>query len=153
MNYWNRKLIREQLDSKLQILRSIRDHMPAQGWIRALRDGLGMSAAQMGKKVGLDQSRIARLEKAEVSGDLKLSTLRKIADGLNMDFVYAFVPKESLEAMIRDQARRLARERLSVLNHTMRLEQQELSDEDKEKMLDDMIQKILIEDPKELWDQ
>lgn len=152
MNYWNRKLLREQLDAKIDILRPFRRHVPERGWIRTLREALGMTALQLGKMVGIERSRIARLESAEASGDLKLSSLKKIADGLNMDFVYAFVPKESLETMVRDQARKVALKRLSRLDHTMRLEKQELSDAEKEKMLEDMIQKILLEDPKALWD-
>ena len=81
MNYWNKKVIREQLDNKIESLRV--SGMPQQGWIRAIREALGLSARQLGKRAGLDQSRISRLENAEKNGNLKVSSLRKIAKGLS----------------------------------------------------------------------
>lgn len=151
MNYWDKKIIREQLDKKLNVLKSVVDCMPPQGWIKTIRQVLGLSSAQLGKRVGIDQSRISRLEKAEKEGDLKLSSLQKIAQGLNMKFVYGFVPVGTLESMVRDQAKRIALKRLEILDNTMRLEKQALSKEEKEKMLNDMIEKILINNSKDFW--
>ena len=151
MNYWDRKVIREQLDEKLKVLKSFVGVLPQQGWVKTIREVLGMSASQLGKKVGIDQSRISRLENAEKAGDLKLSSLQKIAKGLDMEFVYGFVPKDTLETMMINQARSLALKRFKTLNATMSLENQSLSENEKKKALEDMIQKILIENPKELW--
>jgi predicted DNA-binding mobile mystery protein A len=154
MSYWDKKLIRDQLDKRLDSLVPLADSpIPGTGWIKTLREALGMSAKQLGKRVGIDQSRISRLEKAEADGDLKLSSLKKVAEGLDMKFVYSFVPKERLETMVRDQAKKIALERMAKVNHTMRLEEQELSDEQKEQALEDLIQKILLEEPKDFWDQ
>ena len=153
MNYWDKKVIREQLDQRLQTVKKFAGlTVPPQGWIKAIREALGLSAAQLGKRVGIDQSRISRLENAEKRGDLKLSSLQKIAKGLNMKFVYGFVPEDTLEVMVRDQARRFALKRLETLDHTMRLEAQGLSPEGKQKALDDMIEKTLIDNPKDFWD-
>lgn len=152
MDYWNRKLIREQLDKKFEVLKSFVGFLPQQGWIRTTREVLGLTAAQLGKKVGIDQSRISRLENAEITGDLKLSSLHKIAKGLNMKFVYGFVPEDTLESMVRGQAKHVALKRLERLDNTMRLEKQALSGKEKTKALEDMIEKILIEQPKDFWD-
>lgn len=152
MDYWDKKVIREQLDKKLEVLKNFVGFLPQQGWIKTIREVLGLSASQLGKKVGIDQSRISRLENAERSGNLKLSSLQKIAKGLNMRFVYGFVPETTLETMVREQARRIALKRLKTLDSTMRLEKQALSEEDKKKALDDMIEKILIDNPKDFWD-
>ena len=153
MDYWDKKVMREQLDKKFEVLKSFVGFLPQQGWIKTIREVLGLSASQLGKKVGIDQSRISRLENAEKSGDLKLSSLQKIAKGLNMHFVYAFVPEATLESMVREQARRIALKRLETLDNTMRLEKQALSEEDKKKALDDMIEKILIDQPKDFWEE
>ncbi|MDR6193320.1 mobile mystery protein A [Siphonobacter sp. SORGH_AS_0500] len=152
MTYWDRKLIREQLDKRLkgslvQLLQA--DY----GWIKLLRDALGMSTTQLAKRVGIDQSRISRLEHAEIDGDLKLSSLKKIAEGLNLRFVYGFVPKDSFEQVVKEQAQKIAKKRMDRVNHTMRLEEQELSVEEKAKAFDDLVQKILLEDAKDFWDQ
>lgn len=153
MSYWDKKLIRIQLDKRLEGLLPLADSpIPAIGWIKTFREALGMSAKQLGKRVGIDQSRISRLEKAEADGDLKLSSLKKIAEGLDMKLVYGFVPKEHLETMVREQAKKIALNRMAKVNHTMRLEEQELSEDQKEQALEDLIQKILLEEPKEFWD-
>jgi hypothetical protein len=69
-----------------------------------------------------------------------------------MKFVYGFVPEESLEEMVKAQANKIALKRLERLNDTMRLEKQDLSTEEQKKALNDMIQKILIDQPKDFWD-
>jgi predicted DNA-binding mobile mystery protein A len=153
MSYWDRKLKREQLDEKLKGLKESPIANVEFGWIKSIRQALGMSTFQLAKRAGLDQSRITRIENAEVNGDLNLSTLKKIAEVLNMRFVYAFVPEEGLEEMVRDQAEKIARERLEKVSHTMKLENQELTESDKSKALDDLVQKILIDEPKDFWDK
>ena len=153
MTYWDRKLIREQLDSKLIGLKNLIMPGSDSGWIKLIREALGMSTKQLGKKVGIDQSRISRLENAEIEGDLKLSSLKKIAEGLNMRFVYGFVPEESLEKMVRDQATKIAKKRVNMVSHTNKTENQELSDDDKVRALENLVQKILLSQPKDFWDK
>lgn len=153
MSYWDRKLIRQQLDAKLAPFNRLSPLKSEAGWIKLIREALGMSTKQLGKRVGIDQSRITRLENAETDGDLKLSSLKKVADGLDMQFVYAFVPKTSLEDMVQNQAKKIAKKRINKATHTMRLEDQELSAEQKAKAMEDLVQKILIDEPKDFWDQ
>ena len=152
MTYWDKKLIREQLDKRLKHLFSPL-YQTDMGWIKSIREALGMSTQQLAKRVGIDQSRISRLENAEIGGDLKLSSLKKIADGLDMQFVYGFVPRTGLEDMVQEQARKVALKRMAKVNHTMRLEEQELTNDEKAKSFADLVQKILIENPKDFWDQ
>ncbi|MGX5858296.1 mobile mystery protein A [Dyadobacter jiangsuensis] len=149
MTYWDKKLVRQQLDEKIAKI-----SVPTfqKGWIKVVREALGMSARQLGKRAKIDQSRVSRLENAELDGDLKLSSLKKIAEAMDMHFVYAFVPQSSLESAVNKQAVKIASNRMARVNHTMRLELQELSDEEKAKALSDLVQKILIEDPKDFWD-
>ena len=153
MDYWDKKVIREQLDRKFEVLKSFVGFLPQEGWIKTIREALALSTSQLGKKAGIDQSRISRLESAEKTGNIRLSSLQKIAKSLNMHFVYGFVPEDTLEAMVRAQARRIALKRMKTLDSTMRLEKQALSAADQKKTLDDMIEKILIEPPKDFWDQ
>jgi len=152
MTYWDKKLIREQLDKRLKsplipLLYS------ENGWLKLLREALGMSTAQLAKRVGIDQSRISRIENAEIDGDLKLSSLKKVAEGLDMKFVYGFIPNDSLENIVVQQAKKIAQKRMERVNKTMRLEEQELSKEEKAKAFDDLVQKILIDNPKDFWDE
>lgn len=152
MDYWDIKLMREQLDRKLKKLSILLSpDLPDRGWVKLIRESLGMSGQELADRVGLDQSNISRLENSELSGEAKLSSLRKIAEGLNMKFVYGFVPKDSLESIVRDQAQKIAKERMAKVSHTMLLEAQELSIAEKARMFDDLVQKILIEKPKRFW--
>ncbi|OGX37966.1 MAG: hypothetical protein A3C36_04400 [Omnitrophica WOR_2 bacterium RIFCSPHIGHO2_02_FULL_52_10] len=154
MRYWDKKVVREQLDKKLDSLKAFASSgVPKQGWIKTVREALGLSARQLGEKAGIDQSRISRLESAEKDGSLKLSSLQKIAKGLNMRFVYGFVSEDTLEEMVRAQAKKIALKRLKRLNNTMRLEKQGLSSEEQKKALEDMIEQILIDQPKDFWDE
>ena len=83
--------------------------------------------------------------------DMVRNDMGKIADAIDMDFVYGFVPRTSLNEMVRQQAKKIALQKMERLDHTMRLEMQELSAEEKEKVLQDMIDRILIDEPKYFW--
>lgn len=154
MNYWDKKLMRKQLDKKLKKLKPLlKLAVPSGGWINAIREGLGMTLEELGSRVGLDRARVYRIEEAEVHGDLKLSTLKKMADGLGVKFVYGFVPEQDLEEIVREQARKIAKKRLSRIDHSMKLELQGVSGEEQKEALNDLMDKILIEEPKNFWDQ
>lgn len=153
MNYWDKKLIRKQLDKKLKKLKPLlKMALPPTGWINVIREGLGMTLEELGNRVGLDRARVYRIEQAEVNGDVKLSTLQKMADGLGVKFVYGFVPEEDLEEIVSEQAKKIVKKRLSRIDHSMKLELQGLSDKEREEAFNDLIDKILIEDPKNFWE-
>jgi len=152
MNYWDKKLLREQLDNKLSRLKEFSvQGLASIGWIKTIREALGMTSTDLAFRVGVNQSRIIHMEQAEVDGNIKISTMKKIANALDMDFVYAFVPRNSLNEMVREQAKLLALKKMERLDHTMRLEMQELTSDEKEKALKDMIDRILIEEQKDFW--
>ena len=152
MNYWDKKLIRDQLSKKLQKLKPLLQlPVPKGGWIKTIRESLGMTTYDLADRAGLNQSRISRIESAEAKGKIKLSTLEKIADALGMKFVYGFVSEHDLEAMVREQAKKIARERMNRVSHSMKLESQELDEDDRQEALNDLINKILVEDPNKFW--
>jgi len=94
----NRKLIREQLQAKLTHFNSLLEvQTPQKGWIRAIRDALGMSAKQLAARTGMAQQRVTVVEKGEFTGAVTLKTMRRVAEGLDCVFVYGFVPKTDLD--------------------------------------------------------
>lgn len=152
MSYWDKKLVREQLDRKLTGIKEFAAQgLSSIGWIRTIREALGMTSADLAARAGVTQSRIIHMERAEKEGNIKISTMRKIAQALDMDFVYAFVSRTSLNEKVREQARKVALQKMERLDHTMRLELQELTDDEKDRALMDMIDRILIEQPKDFW--
>ena len=58
-----------------------------------------------------------------------------LAEALDCRFVYGFVPRESLEKMVEENAKTLAAKRMNRTNQTMRLEKQELGTKKQEEAL------------------
>ncbi|MCQ2063565.1 MAG: mobile mystery protein A [Fibrobacter sp.] len=121
---------------------------PKQGWISTVRQALGMTAKQLAERVGLSQPRIAKMELNEKN--LKISTMKKIAEGLDCEFVYGFVPKSSLQETIKRQAYKKAEAILLNVNTTMALEDQ-LADDPH--ILTDMADEMIAKNIKRIWDK
>ena len=122
---------------------------PSGGWVRAIRDSLGMSAAELATRLGTTQAAVTQFEASERSGGARLATLTRAANALGCDLVYALVPRTPLEDQVRVQAERvLARDFASVAN-SMRLEDQGVTGEAARDTRDDLITKISTE--RGLW--
>ena len=117
---------------------------------RAIREALGMSTAQLAKRLGTKQPTLVGIEQSEARGTIQLATLRRAAEAMNCTLVYALVPNESLETMVHERARKLARQRLRAVEHTMRLEDQSVRPEDLEERIDAFSREIR---PRELWNE
>jgi predicted DNA-binding mobile mystery protein A len=148
----HKRIIVEQLDRTLSRLRNVHDvSPPPKGWIRAIREALGMTGKQLADRLSVRQPRIPILEKDEISGAVSLKTMRQAAEALDCVFVYALVPRSTLENTIREQVRQIAIERMKRTTHTMILEDQQLQEPERQKMLQSMIEDLVREMPKELW--
>lgn len=133
---------REVLDRRLSQMPSTTQFTPPHaGWIRAIRDALGMSAAELGKRMGVSGATVSQLEANEREGGIRLETLRRAANAMNCDLVYAFVPRQSLEQTVRLRAEEVLREHERHADQTMRLEEQESapSDRARQRQLEDII--------------
>lgn len=150
----HKRLAREQLDATLKRFESLKTLIPpGKGWIRAIRDALGMTGEQLAARLNVNKQRVSRIQQDEKLGKVKLETLRNVADAMDCVFVYGFIPRDSLEQTVRNQARLVAKKRLAKSNQTMRLEKQELNEKDKEKVLKELIEDIMNEMPKTLWSE
>ena len=89
------------------------------------REALGVTLEDLGHVCVLINRECIVLS-VEANGDIKLSTLKKMAEGLGMTFVYGFVSKDSLEQKMKEQARTIAVKRLGRIDHSMKLEKQGL---------------------------
>lgn len=149
-----KKLIREQLDTSLQRFSPLLDvAVPSKGWIRAIRDALGMTARQLAERLGVSQQSVARIEKEETSGSVTIKTMSRIADSLDCVFVYGFVPRTSLEDTIGLKAKEVAIKRLSKASQTMSLENQSLSREENGKAISDLVNELIRTVPSNLWNK
>jgi predicted DNA-binding mobile mystery protein A len=117
-------IAREALERDLALLRARPIPAPSRGWVRAIRDALGMSTRELASRMGLTSSAISKLEANEASGVVSLDTLRRAASALGCRLEYALVPEVPLDEMVRAQALRKAHEVLDPVGHTMALEDQ-----------------------------
>ena len=150
----NNTLIREQLQVPLDRFDSLLDiHVPPKGWIRAIRNALGMSGRQLANRICLTKQRVSSIEKQEIDGSVTFNTMKKTAESLNCIFVYALVPRDSLKEIVHTQAKLVASKRLFRASHTMSLEGQALSKNESKKILSDMTLDIINNPPSNLWDE
>ncbi len=148
----HRRIMRDQLDKTFEKLSKARGvQPPVKGWLRSIRESLGMSGKQLGERIGVSQPRIVQMEKDELSGSLTLKTMRQAAEAMDCVLVCAMVPRTSLDETMRNQAKKVAELRLSRTSHTMLLENQLVSNEEMKKMLDDKIDDLMRDMPKDFW--
>jgi len=142
------------LDKRLHALRPlIGASRPPKGWLRAVRDALGMTTAQLARRMGVTQPRIVELEKSEVSGNVTLHSLQRAAEAMGCRVVYALVPDRPLAEVVRSRAERLAEKQLASVQHTMSLEDQAVKDKRANKELRDEFVQELLRRPARLWDE
>ena len=116
---------RELLDGHFDEWQHLRQlARPPRGWVRAVREALGMSAAALAARLGTTAGAVTRLEQSEAADRIRLDTLRRAADALGCDLVYLLVPRRPLNAIVRDRARELAHRQVNAVEQTMRLEDQ-----------------------------
>ena len=150
----NQKLIRHQLSVTLDRFKPLKSiNPPLKGWIRAIRDALGMNVRQFAERLKVDKSRVPRIERDEIEGNVTLKTMRRAAEALDCVFVYCLVPRTSLEDTVRNQAGYIAKQRTKWLSQTMLLEDQKLTTDEESESSNAYIEKLISETPKSLWDE
>ena len=122
---------------------------PAGGWIRAVREALGMSATQFAKRLGVARQTAQEQEQNEIDGSVGLSTLRRAAEALDCQLVYAFVPKTSLDELVQAQAHKVAMAELSRVDQTMLLEGQRVEGSEADEHLAGRVEELI--GSRQLW--
>ncbi len=148
------KLILDQIDRKILQLRNIEDlSIPSTGWIKAIRQSLGMSMRQLGIKMGITAQSVREIEQRELNDAISLRVLRQFGKSLNMKLVYGFIPlNESLESIVDQRAKEIAKEIVYRTSISMILEDQENNPERISKAIREKAEEIKREMPKYLWD-
>jgi predicted DNA-binding mobile mystery protein A len=142
------------LDRRFATIKRLRETpRPPKGWVRAIRNALGMTTAQLGQRLGVSQPRVVEIEQAEVSGSITLHTLQRAAEALGCRFVYALIPDRPLEETVRQRAGQLAREKLTAVEQTMRLEDQSVKNKTASTELLRQFIDVLLKHPARLWDE
>lgn len=148
--YKDQKLIRRQVSKKLEEIRVVSEKVIGiKSWSKYVREALGMSVSQLAKRLGLRQSSVSELEKREIEGRVSLNKLREMANAMECDLVYSFVPRKPIEQIVFDQAKQKSLKSIELSDTHMVLEDQKVST-DLEKRLEDLIEDKIYS--KYLWD-
>ena len=144
----------QQLNAKMHAFAALKNiAAPPTGWIKAVRLALGMSLDQLGRKLSITKQSTHAIEEREKDGSVTIKALREAANALDMHLVYGFVPKDgSLDALIDRKAKELAKQIVLGTSNTMKLEDQENSQERIKKAIEERAAAIKSEMPKTLWD-
>jgi len=153
MRAQDRASARKQLDKRLNRLRNSDSlSRPSRGWIKAIREALGMTTTQFGKRLGVSQSTALGFEQSETRNGITLETLERAARALDCQLVYALVPRQPLASLVEDRARELAKKRLLAASHSMALENQRVDQGDEQEHLERLVQKLLNQSGSALWE-
>ena len=141
-----------QLDAALDCWRSADlPPRPPSGWIKAIREGLGMAATHLAARLGVTTSTVTRLETSEADDTISLATWRRAAEALGCELHYALVPKRSLADTLENRAMALARQQMAAVSHTMALEAQATSRETVEAQTRALAENLLKGSRRALW--
>jgi len=152
MRAQDRAMARRQLDKRLNTIRGSSFARPPRGWVKAIREALGMTTRQLAKRIGVVQSRAVDIEKAEVTGSITLESLERAARALDCELVYALVPRKPLETVIEERATNLAKSRVKAARHSMALEDQSLDEADEREQIRQFAKQLVEKSGSRLWE-
>ena len=124
---------------------------PRGGWVRAVRNALGMTQTQFARRMQISQQGAALLESAEVDGGITLDRLNRAANALGCDVQYVLVPRKPLETMIGEQALKRAEQKLARVNRSQALEASALASEAFDVTVEDLARELATNRPTDLW--
>jgi predicted DNA-binding mobile mystery protein A len=147
------KLIIKQLDSYFKTASKIQNtNIPKGGWVKSIRQAIGMSTTQLAKKLDITRQSVTEIEQREASGTITLNTLSDTANAMDLQLFYILIPKDgSLELLIDRKANELATIIVSRTSHSMKLEGQENSPKKIKENIVQRTNQIKNESLKNLW--
>lgn len=142
-----------ELDQHLATLRPLRDiAVPPEGWLRAVREAMGMSVTQLAERTGLSSAEVERIEHSSSAAGGSFADLRRLADALNCSFVWGLVPHQSLDELLRERAAAVARKRLREVADMMRRQGRDMTAGEVDHHIEKFSEVLLRELPAALWD-
>jgi predicted DNA-binding mobile mystery protein A len=153
MRAQDRVSARTNIDKRLSPLMNV-DVLarPPRGWVKAIREALGLTTVQLAARLGITQPSVMGLEKAEASRTITLETLERAAHALDCTLVYALVPRKPLQTLTQERAVEVAHRRIRSVSHSMALEDQRVGESDERAQIERLAQTLLDGPGSALWD-
>lgn len=125
-----------------ELLKVIQQMKVKPGWIKYTRSVLGMTLKDLARLAGLTLPTVAQAERREAEGKVTIDTLKKLAEVMECEFVYAFVPKEDISELIHKKAFEKARRTILKADTHMSLEDQKVT-EDLKFRIENLAEKLI----------
>jgi predicted DNA-binding mobile mystery protein A len=119
--------------------------------LKGYREALGMTQAQLAKRLQVGQAVISRIEEDAASSSLK--TIIKIAGVLECDFLGALVSSHSVEEKVRRQAEKVSKKVIARTYANMAMEKQAPSGQAYADQLERLIEELSAKPGPELWEE
>jgi len=147
------KLKRMQLSDALQAYPGPEAAMPPRGgWVRAIREALGMTQAQLGARAGISRQTVQDFERTEADRRITLDSLDRLARAMGCRMVYALVPEDgTLDDLRERRANALAEALLQPTDHSMKLEAQGVTAKERERQRKLLAEALLRGSARKLW--
>lgn len=108
-----------------------KESRPHRGWLRAIREALGLTLEGTAVCARTTKQHIRKLEIAEADDRITLRSLRRVADAMDCELLYAIVPKVGTIAELSEKKlRNEAKKRVLAVEHSMALEDQAVGNTD-----------------------
>lgn len=126
--------------------------VPRSGWVRAIRESLGMGQAKLASRMGISRQSVQDLEKAEAERRITLDSLDRLARAMGCRVVYSLVPETgTLDDLLVRRAKELAATLLKPTDHSMKLEGQRVGKDEMERQSKFLVEALLRGSPRKLW--
>jgi predicted DNA-binding mobile mystery protein A len=110
-----------------------------------------MRGVDFASRLGITPASASSLEQSEAAGTISLQSLRRAAEVLDCDLVYALVPRKSLTTTLERRACAKADEMIGNVHQTMSLEAQGADSLTARRLSREAIIQSLLEKPSSLW--
>ena len=153
------KTRRDQLDTNISNSKDLLTYMSKQkdGWIRTVREALGMTITQLAQRLNIRQPSVSQMENGELDETITVHTLKKAADALGCNLVYGFVPKTSFHQLVEAQALKTAKQMIGRTSHTMELENQGTNISSRNEIdshkIKELADELLRQKPNKIWSE
>jgi predicted DNA-binding mobile mystery protein A len=147
------KLYFQQISSRLEDLRNTKliAVAPSNGWIKSIRTALEIPLSEMARRLGVNSTTVLAAERNEVANTITLAQLKRMADVLDCDLVYALIPRKSLSEIVNEEATKVATQEMATVAHSMALENQEPSHEFIVKKIRERKEELIAGSWKKIW--
>jgi predicted DNA-binding mobile mystery protein A len=147
---------RQALDSKLNHWRALANEtIPRKGWLRAIRESLGMTLQQLADRLSTNSATVFRLEERETKQTVSFQALDRAARAIGCKLVYAIVPdtvaENPLDTILEKQARAMAIEQIKSVSHSMRLENQGVGPKESENHVRELTKELKEKLDSRIW--